>query len=342
MPLTTAPAAAFAGARGRLAAALTAVAILAGASVAVPAATLAYGGDGLRAAANAYRADAHLAPVIGTALLDDIASHRASQMVAQDRMEHDIEYVIDRLNHAGVCWKGVGEILAWEKGWPDYSYQRTAKAWYNSPTHRDIMLGTDYNAAGGAWRNGDDMQHYSVMVFVVLCGGSTSTARSVSYLKPSHVYDPDRQLVLARGRHTGYRFSSHGRVLSRKTVSYDHRVTRRAAGRAYVGDHAFLKVSRGALRGYWVRERPRAHVKGMTLYRVYNPDQAISVQDGLYRGYRFSWLGRAMDSRIRTYANDTQTRAEARAIINGRVYLKFAAGRLAGYWVRDTGDIHLR
>jgi hypothetical protein len=32
--------------------------------------------------------------------------------------------------------------------------------------------------------------------------------------------------------------------------------------------------------------------------------------------------------------------ATARAVINGRAYLRFATGWLAGYWVRDTGAIH--
>src|ERR671918_1699913 len=90
-----------------LAAALSGVlACAALAASAVPA--LAFGGDGLRAAANAYRTDDkyNLEPLFGTALLDDIASHRASQMVARDAMVHDIDYVVSRLNRAGLCWEG--------------------------------------------------------------------------------------------------------------------------------------------------------------------------------------------------------------------------------------------
>ena len=161
--------------RGRLAAALTALMLLAGVAAASPATTLAYGGDGLRAAANRLRADAHVGPVAGTELLDDIASHRASQLVRLDRLEHDLDYVTHRLNDAGVCWKLVGEILAWERGSSDYDYGRTVQAWFKSDTHRDIMLGDRYNAAGGAWRGAPDMQHYSVMVFVELCGTTTSS-----------------------------------------------------------------------------------------------------------------------------------------------------------------------
>jgi hypothetical protein len=327
--------------RRRLVAALTALMLLGGAVAASPATTLAYGGDGLRAAANALRVDAHVAPVGGTALLDDIASHRASQLVRLDRLEHDLDYVTHRLNEAGVCWKLVGEILAWERGWPDYDYERTAQAWFDSDTHRAIMLGDRYNAAGGAWRGTPDMQHYSVMVFVELCGTTTSSV-SVSTLKPSRTYDPDRPLVLTRGRHTGYRFSADGFVISRKTVSYDHRVTRSAAGRAYIGNTAYLKVGSGALRGYWVRESRDAYVRGMTLFRAYDTARAIAVAAGRYHGRHFDWLGRITDSRGRIYAHAATTGVTARAVINGRPYLRFASGWLAGRWVRDTRDISFK
>jgi hypothetical protein len=327
--------------RRRLATALTAVMLLGGAVAASPATTLAYGGDGLRAAANALRVDAHVAPVGGTALLDDIASHRASQLVRLNRLEHDLDYVTHRLNQAGVCWQLVGEILAWERGWPDYDYARTAHAWFESDTHRAIMLGDRYNAAGGAWRGTPDMQHYSVMVFVELCGTTTS-AVSVSTLKPSRTYDPDRPLVLSRGRHTGYRFSADGFVISRKTVSYDHRAMRTAAGRVYVGNTAYLKVSSGKLGGYWVRESRHAYVRGMTLFRAFATPHGISVAAGAYHGRHFDWLGRITASRGRTYRHATVTGATARAVINGRVYLRFASGWLAGYWVRDTRAISFR
>jgi len=324
--------------RRRLAA-LLALSALCGAVVAAPTTTLAYGGDGLRGAVNAFRADAHRAPVAGTALLDDIASHRASQMVRLDRLEHDIDYVTHRLNDAGVCWQAVGEILAWEKGWGDYDYRRTAQAWFDSPTHHDIMLGANYNAAGGAWRGTPDKQHYSVMVFVELCGTTTSSL-AVSYLRPSRTYAPDRQLVLDRGRHTGYRLSADGFVVSRKTVSYDHRTTRSAAGRAYVGNTAYLKVSSGKLRGCWVRERSHAFVRGMTLYRAYAPARSISLATGAYRGYRFDWLRRVTATRAHVVDQPATGGATARAVINGRAYLRFATGWLAGYWVRDSRAIH--
>jgi len=341
MHLPTAPALPFAGSRGRLFAAIIGLAVLAGTAAVRPPAALAFGGDGLRAAANEYRTDAGLEPVVGTALLDDIASHRASQMVASNLLEHDIDYVTSRLNNAGVCWQGVGEIIAWEAGWPSYDYDRTVLAWWNSPTHRDIMMGSAYNAAGGAWRTASDGAHYSVMVFVTLCS-ATATEVRVSLLKPQQVYSPTRGMVLARGWHTAFRFSASGDVIGRKTITYRRAVGSSSYGRAYVGKTAFLKVASGALKGYWVREGPSSYVRGMTSYRVYDPTRLISIDAGRYWGYRFTWYGKVTDSIHRRYNHGTHAMVTARAVINGRVFLRLKSGWLSGYWVRDTSGISFR
>jgi hypothetical protein len=107
--------------------------------------------------------------VAGTALVDDIATKRAAQMVAAGKLEHDIGYVLNRLNQAGVCWSAVGEIIAWNSR-PEYDYDRTMLQWWNSATHHEIMMSPTYNAAGGAWATAEDGGHYSAMVFVALCG----------------------------------------------------------------------------------------------------------------------------------------------------------------------------
>lgn len=327
--------------RGRAATALAALTVLTSVAAVAPGPTRAAGGDGLRAAVNDYRADANLPPVAGTALLDDIARARADRLVELDRMEHDIDYVTDRLNRAGVCWSGVGEILAWEKGWPDYDYQRTVTAWFNSPTHHDIMLGADYIAAGGAWASGPDLQHYSVMVFVVLCSQPAAQAQTSS-LQPTDRYDPDRGLVMARGRHKVYRLSANGNILGRRTVYLDRQIVRTSSGRAKHGGHVWLKISSGGFSGLWVLERSTQFVRGMTGQAFFDPPIELVVRKGYYVGARFDWLGRVTSSRAKRYYHARLVAASARAIINGQRYYKFAEGPLAGFWVRDTADIYPR
>jgi uncharacterized protein YkwD len=334
--------------RARMAASIVAamVSVTAAGMVAAPA--LAYGGDGLRAAANHYRsAGFHegnvnvaggLNPVTGSALLDDISSNRATQMINKGYLEHNLEYVGKRLKSSGVCWKTFGEIIAWERGYPTYSYDRVMLAWMRSEPHREIVMGQNYDAAGGAWRRADDGAHFSVMVFAQRCDASASN-QTIARLRLEKRYDPDRQLVFLSGRHTGYRLSAKGEVLGRKTITYHSRETRRAAGRARANGKAWIKVSSGALDGYWVHEAPSQYVRGMTLYRVYASDRGVRVEADRYRAYKFDWLGRVKDSRARTFSRSTRTRVEARAIINGRAYLRFSSGWLAGHWVRDTSQI---
>lgn len=337
--------------RGRIVAIVLALMVAVGAAGMVAAPALAHGGDGLRLAANEYRHDGYrdgnlvvpggLDPVIGTSLLDEIASKRATQMVNKGELEHNMEYVAKRLNSAGLCWKTFGEIIAWERGYPEYSYDRTMLAWMESPPHRDIVMGAGYNAAGGAWRRADDGAHFSVMVFAKLCDASASN-ETVARLRPDQSYDPDRKLVLLAGKHTGYRLSAKGEVLGRKTVTYHSRATRTAAGRAYANGKAWLKVSSGALEGFWVHESPYQYVRGMTLYRVFSSERTVRVEADRYHGHKFDWLGRITDSRARSYGHATETGVTARAIVNGRSYLRFASGYLRGFWVRDTSQIDLQ
>jgi hypothetical protein len=336
--------------RGRIVATILAAMVAGTAAGMVAAPALAHGGDGLRAAANEYRDEGFrdakgklvvaggLDPVIGTSLLDDIASRRATQMVNEGELEHNIAYVTRRLNSAGVCWKTFGEIIAWERGYPEYSSDRTMLAWMNSPLHRDIVMEPVYNAAGGAWRRADDGAHFSVMVFAKLCDASAGTD-TVPRLRPDQRYDPDRELVFLAGKHTGYRLSAKGVVLARKTVTYHSRATRTAAGRADAKGKAWLKVSSGGLEGFWVHESPQQYVRGRTMYRVYASDRTVRVEADRYRGHKFDWLGRVTESRSRSYGHATQTDVTARAIINGRGYLRFASGYLRGFWVRDTSQI---
>jgi uncharacterized protein YkwD len=339
-------------AHGRILAVIAAAMMASAAASMVAAPALAHGGDSLRAAANEYRSEGFrdskghlivaggLDPVIGTSLLDDIATKRASQMVNQNELAHNMEYVKRRLVSSGVCWTSFGEIIAWERGYAEYSADRTMLQWMNSKAHRDIVMDGSYNAAGGAWRRADlDGAHFSVMVFARLCGADASN-ETVARLSLDQRYDPDRRMIFMAGKHTGYKLSADGEVLGRKTVTVESRVQRTAAGRAHANGKAWIKVSSGALAGHWVHETPSQFVRGMTQYRVYATDRSVTVAAGRYTGHKFDWLGRVTLSRSRTYSHSTQTKVEARSIINGRVYLRFSFGYLAGFWVPDTSSIN--
>jgi hypothetical protein len=80
----------------------------------------------------------------------------------------------------------------------------------------------------------------------------------------------------------------------------------------------------------------------MTQYRGYAGERAVALEAGTYRGARFDRMGRATDLRSRRLNHKSESRIDARAIINGRVYLRMSSGFLGGFWVRDTSRIDFK
>jgi uncharacterized protein YkwD len=292
--------------------------------------------DGLRASANEERVERSIPRVQGRWILDSIADARADQMRDARDLEHDMDYVRYRLNKADVCWTSFGEIIAWRSG-GSYSYDGTINQWMNSDPHRDILLGSGFNAAGGSWATASDGSHYSVMIFVTLCGSELSTSTG---LQPGQEYSPDRPMIFVKGKHTAYKLGSGGQVLSSKTVTFSSRTRAQSTGRTKVDGKAYLKVTSGALSGYWVRETPRSYVRGMTAKTTYASPRAIAVAEGTYTGYTFDSLGRVTGKRTGTLAWNSGADASARAIINGKPFFLVKNGMWAGYWLRDTRQVN--
>ena len=324
---------------GRAQALLLALA-MAAAATAVAGPVRAAGGDGLRREANEFRASEGLKPVAGTWLLDDIAEHRARQMAAANELEHSMDYVRNRLNASGVCWSGFGEIIAWERGYPDYSYQRTMNLWWNSPMHHGVMMGEAYNTAGGAWDRASDGGHYSVMVFVTLCG-NTVAAEPAAQLKIERRYDPDRPAVFRPGTYTGYRLTPDGDILSRRTITFGHGARTTAAGHARVDGKPWMKISAGPLAGYWVRQTPNAYLRGESQRARFAPDRRLALKAGNYMGLTFDWLGTPTASKKAWVAKRVFVDSSSRAVISGRPYFLVTSGRLAGYWISDTDKVNV-
>jgi putative cell wall-binding protein len=167
--------------------------LVAGAALVAPGHTAAVGGDTFVSLANQKRASVGKAPVSLSAAVDAISVERGKTMAAKDVLAHDLAYVQRRLGELGQCYSSVGEIIAWERGYPSYSYARTVDAWWASATHHAIMVG-DYNAAGGSWATSASGATYSVMVFVKLC---TAPAPAPTTSSTTRVSGPDRYTTAA-------------------------------------------------------------------------------------------------------------------------------------------------
>jgi uncharacterized protein YkwD len=147
---------------GLFSAVIAATAIVSG----TPSPAAAAGGKGFVAMANGYRADAGLGGVAYHGVINQIAAERGRQIRNDGELGHDFDYLRRRFDEEGICWRGFGEIVAYN-GSGDFSAFGTQ--WHNSTTHRNIMLG-DYTHASGSREEGGDGRWYGVMVFVKICG----------------------------------------------------------------------------------------------------------------------------------------------------------------------------
>ena len=133
-----------------LSAAFAAIVLAVSIVPAAPRPAAAAGGSGFVDMANGYRSDAGRGPVALNSLIDQIAVERGHQLAAAGQLGHDFAYLERRFDDLGICWRGYGEIVAYNSR---VTSPRSATQWYNSTTHRGIMLG-DYTHAGGSRRAG--------------------------------------------------------------------------------------------------------------------------------------------------------------------------------------------
>jgi hypothetical protein len=96
--------------------------LVAGAALVAPGHTAAVGGDTFVSLANQKRASVGKAAVSLSAAVDAISVERGNAMASRDVLAHDLAYVQRRLGELGQCYSAVGEIIAWERGYPSYSY----------------------------------------------------------------------------------------------------------------------------------------------------------------------------------------------------------------------------
>jgi uncharacterized protein YkwD len=110
---------------------------------------------------NLYRPDLRI-----RSLLCRVGAARSYQQAIEGRIWHDLRPVIRALSLAGVCWRNVGEVIAWN------NYSGSARAfvdqWRRSPPHWDLLMARRYDRGGGSWVNYYG-RHYAVMYVLDTC-----------------------------------------------------------------------------------------------------------------------------------------------------------------------------
>jgi uncharacterized protein YkwD len=321
---------------------------------------LAVGGSQFVSLTNVKRASVGLGPVSLSTPVDQIAVERGGQMAKADVLAHDLPYVTTRLGQLGVCWTGVGEIIAWEKGYPTHSYQRTIDQWWASSGHHAIMVG-NYNVVGGSWSVSTTGGTYSVMVFVKTCAptstaptgnppptltartpgvGATgvSPATSVSVRFSEAVQGVSTSSFVLRDAVTG--------TVLPGAVSYDS-ATRQAVLRPnhWLGLEHSYRVSLSSS----IRDAGGAGLAftswNFTTSRVqvFNPTRLVTFGAGKHVGYRFGTNGSVMATRSYTLAWASSASSSQRALITGHsgTWYLVSNGIWAGYWVQASSSVVL-
>ena len=148
-----------------LAALLTAAALL----PATPQPVAARGNATFVELVNEYRSDAGVRPLRLRAVVEQIAIARANQMASAKQLYHDLDFIVRRLNKAGICFERVGEIIAYSTLTDSIRIRRFVNQWYRSDPHRAIMLSSSYTHAGGSYTAASNGKLYAAMIFIRVC-----------------------------------------------------------------------------------------------------------------------------------------------------------------------------
>ena len=105
-----------------------------------------------------------------------------------------------------------------------------------------------------------------------------------------------------------------------------------ASQRAVINGIRRLRVSGGALNGYWVTEAKEAHLPGVT--QLTDLDSASAkLEAGRRTGYRYYESGKIRSSKSSSIASDQTTLLSAWAIVKATARYFALSGTWASYWV---------
>lgn len=139
----------------------------------------------------------------------------------------------------------------------------------------------------------------------------------------------------AAGSHTGYQFNATGAITASKTIGLGAPSSAPANLRQRVkGRGIMLRITAGALAGYWVPETfPRTWIAGTRLRLTYPLPRTVRIPAGTWSAYRYDSAGATTASITIRPTAPTSAPFSASATINGRWHVLVTAGSLANYWL---------
>ena len=172
---------------------------------------------------------------------------------------------------------------------------------------------------------------FRVLTAAALAGGLLLTGAAP-------VEGATRDVRLEAGPHTGYRFSTSGAVVARRSITVSGPTASTTDRRRVVPNHSgiYLRITSGSLRGYEVLESSVAYVPGTAGDTAYRPSATVRFAAGRYLGYRFDGDGDLASTRYGSVAAATTAKTARRAVIDGRPYVLMSSGSWAGTWMPVT------
>jgi glucose/arabinose dehydrogenase len=174
----------------------------------------------------------------------------------------------------------------------------------------------------------------SLVAATVLFAAPPAPSRAA--ITPTH-YRPSHLIHFDAGSYTGYRFSSTGTVIGRKSATLARSSTASTSLRTAIAGQsgAWLYIVNGIWAGYYVRESHRTYPP-FTRFRL------VSFSSGSHTGYRFDAAGRVISRKTSALSRSSSASASAQALIGTTSYLLIANGIWAGYWVPASSTVFLR
>jgi len=204
----------------------------------------------------------------------------------------------------------------------------TTTVWHYLPSFRTPNWMSRYCLAHGVRDDGYHALHASQLTLVYRITHATGFARqsvlfTLDYPSPA----VHGTVSLAKGKVTGYRFSSSGSITASRSLTLSAASSAPASSRVRIhGRGIYLNISSGYFAGYAVAEVPgRAYLTGTTALRVWAPPP---------RSFRYTatsqLLGRSPGSGV---VVGEVAHMDALVLNGGRLWYRIVDGRNAGTYV---------
>ena len=180
--------------------------------------------------------------------------------------------------------------------------------------------------------------HIGQLLGIYKMTGDTLFARTADtftndYPKP----EVEGKVVVQPGRYTAVRADDFGNVLARRQVRIARTTSWPASKRQRLWRRSpiHLRVSTGALAGWWLPERTGSvHLVGVAAQHGYDPNRTLRIRAGeSCVALLFNEMSR-VTARAKVVAkDDVRLKIDRRAVINGSDRVRVNGGELDGYWL---------